>query len=519
MNILFVLYGDFTSNSANPLALYARELSTRGHTCAIAVPSNIQTVSLYENPDFRPVLYEDVLASPASAFPNNAPADVLHACTPREVVRRFITLYLSKHPTPLIFYLEDNEPWLTIRSLGLDEDAVFQYTAQELTEMTPLALTHPYYGDCLVGLADAVAVIQDKLKSLVPSWVYCKTVMIGVDLEFFSPRAPVELLKKKYGLADSDKVIVYHGGINDFTRPGIQTLCEAVGLINQRGIACRLLRTGLSPLDFRSELSEETNTYVLDLGLLPKKDLPALLSLADVFVQPGKKGPYEDLRLPGKVPECLAMGLPVLMPDANISYLFEDGENIILLSGGTAEEIAQKCIELFLDPQKAKCIGQAGRLLAEKKFDVRQQSVCLEEVYSAAQARFDPAITAQIWQAEADDYSPVFRLARKLIIVGEKENNWLLQEHGRLLEDTAKRLNAVENRLVENRSVKEVIVALPPRICSFLLNVFSKPVRKFLNLGRFDDDIKFLLKKGVKVYHREGWSGLRFRLQKRFLGL
>jgi len=62
MNILFVLYGDFTSNSANPLVLYARELRSRGHTCAIAVPANLESVSLHENPAFVPVLYGDALA-------------------------------------------------------------------------------------------------------------------------------------------------------------------------------------------------------------------------------------------------------------------------------------------------------------------------------------------------------------------------------------------------------------------------------------------------------------------------
>ena len=36
MNILFVLYGDFTSNSAYPLALYARELHRSGHSCVVA---------------------------------------------------------------------------------------------------------------------------------------------------------------------------------------------------------------------------------------------------------------------------------------------------------------------------------------------------------------------------------------------------------------------------------------------------------------------------------------------------
>jgi len=100
MNILFVLYMDFRSNSANPLTLYARELHSAGHSCAIAVPSGLDTVSLYANPTFRPVLYEDVLAQPTAVFPDGRVADVIHACTPREIVRRFVTLYMAKCPTP-----------------------------------------------------------------------------------------------------------------------------------------------------------------------------------------------------------------------------------------------------------------------------------------------------------------------------------------------------------------------------------------------------------------------------------
>ena len=92
------------------------------------------------------------------------------------------------------------------------------------------------------------------------------------------------------------------------------------------------------------------------------------MALADVFVQPGKIDPFEDLRLPGKVPEFLAMGRPVLMPDVNISHLFKDGVDAVFLRTGSAEEIALKCIDLFSDPQQAGRIGRAGRLLAEKYF-------------------------------------------------------------------------------------------------------------------------------------------------------
>jgi glycosyltransferase involved in cell wall biosynthesis len=364
MNILFVLYGDFSSNSANLLVLYARELHLAGHSIAVAVPSKLETVSQHPNPSFRPLLYRDVLAEPESAFSDGRPADVIHAWTPREIVRHFVTSYMAIRPTPLLVYLEDNESWISCRTLGLEKETLVQHTEQDISDKLPDDRAHPFRYNSFIGLADAVAVIQEKLKVEVPPWVHCETVMPGVDLEFFSPRPMEPLLRKQYGVAEDEKVIVYHGGLNEFTKTGLESLCRAVGSINQQGYRCRLLRTGPFALDFLERSPPEIASAVNDLGLLPKDELPDILALADVFVQPGKMDPFEDLRLPGKVPEFLAMGRPVLMPDVNISHLFRDGVDAVLLSTGSAEEIASKCIDLFSDPQQAGRIGRAGRLLA-----------------------------------------------------------------------------------------------------------------------------------------------------------
>ena len=79
MNILFVLYGDFTTNSAVHLTLHARELTSCGHSCAVAVPSNLDTITQCHDVFFRPVLYTDVLTAPDSIFPDGRPADIIHA--------------------------------------------------------------------------------------------------------------------------------------------------------------------------------------------------------------------------------------------------------------------------------------------------------------------------------------------------------------------------------------------------------------------------------------------------------
>ena len=239
MNILFVLYGDFTSNSADPLVLYARELHRSGNNCAVAVPFGRESVSHHENPSFRPILYADVLAGLDSIFPDGRPADVIHACTPREVVRRFVTAYMAKQPTPLVVYLEDNELWVSMRVLGFDETNLVRHTEAEISDLLPDALAHPFYYDSFIGLADAVAIIQDKLRIKVPPWMHCETVMIGVDLELFTPRAPDLSLRTKYGVAEHAvrPEIGAVGAILYYPNDTIQHAGVTLGLNGNPGVA------------------------------------------------------------------------------------------------------------------------------------------------------------------------------------------------------------------------------------------------------------------------------------------
>jgi glycosyltransferase involved in cell wall biosynthesis len=470
MNILFVLYGDFTSNSANPLALYARELQSRGHKCAVAVPCNLETINLHDNPAFTPVLYSDVLASPDSIFPHGRPADVVHACTPREVVRRFLTSYMAVRPTPLVIYLEDNEWWISARAIGFDETTLLQHTEQEISTLLPDALAHPFYFDSFIGLADAVAVIQDKLRIQVPPWVRCETVMLGVDLDFFTPRPADTSLREKYGVAQDERVIVYHGGVDQFKSLAIETLCRAVGLINRQGFPCRLLRTGIRPLECFDRLPDETASAISDLGLLPRRELPDLLALADVFVQPGQIDPFEELRLPGKVPEFLAMERPVIMPNANVAHLFRDGWDAVLLSTGTAEEIAEKCIGLFSNPYRASEIGRAGRALAQKYFDVKSQARRLQDLYEIACENFDPAIASATW-SDTDHIAPVrLVLARRLRAMADSrgrlsriDGGEMLREHARYIEFTQQRLTGLEAGIINRNETKKFSELLAER--------------------------------------------------------
>jgi hypothetical protein len=102
---------------------------------------------------------------------------------------------MAKQLAALVIYLEDNERWIATRVLRFHESTLIQHTEREISERLPDSVAHPFRYDSFVGLADAVAVIQDKLRDKVSPWVPCETVMIGVDLELFYPQRPNRLLR------------------------------------------------------------------------------------------------------------------------------------------------------------------------------------------------------------------------------------------------------------------------------------------------------------------------------------
>ena len=88
------------------------------------------------------------------------------------------------------------------------------------------------------------------------------------------------------------------------------------------------------------------------------------MKCADLFVQPGAPGAFNDFRLPSKLPEFLAVGRPVVLPAANVGLRLRDGEQALLLRTGAPEEIAAKVEALLADPALAARLGRAGQAFA-----------------------------------------------------------------------------------------------------------------------------------------------------------
>ena len=116
----------------------------------------------------------------------------------------------------------------------------------------------------------------------------------------------------------------------------------------------------------------------MTLGEVERPVLLALLEAADLFIQPGRAGPFNDYRLPSKLPEFLATGRPVILPATNVGRRLRHGIDAMLLRDGTAEEIAGHAEAVLDNPELAQRLSANARRFAAATYDRDRQVEKLE---------------------------------------------------------------------------------------------------------------------------------------------
>ena len=386
MNVLFFCHDDFACNSMGHIAGFAAGLRALGHHCAAAIPGDDRASArtLGTDPPFRPAIFADTWEQPAALFPDGQPADILHAWTPREHVRRAVELCRKGMPLArLVIHLEDNEEFLAARFAGETDPARLRTLPDaELAARLPAHLSHPRAYPRFLARADGVTGIVAALADFVPRGVPFTELWPGVDFSLFHPGPPDPGLRKSLGIRADEKILCYPGSSHFANRTEMTALYEAVFRLNREGTPCRLLRTGHDTPEFTGQFApEDLSNYVLHLGFVDRARLPGLLRLADVLVQPGEDDAFNRYRLPSKLPEFLASGRPVLMPRANLGRRVRAGRNALVLDSGTAEEIAAGCRRVFADPALARRLGEGGAAWARRHFDPAQSARRLARFY------------------------------------------------------------------------------------------------------------------------------------------
>lgn len=358
MNVLYISHCDVTGHSANHVFQVAIALRNRGVDPAVAIPRDPHSTEGRGNSDLH-VLYHDDVAREGLAFADGRGPDLIHAWTPREHVRKLTQLLVARYECRYVVHLEDNEDAIAADELQPFPFAEFsQLPTKLLDQIVPWNRQHPRRARSFLEGASGVTTLIDRLLEFKPDGIPGAVFWPGFDGAFLSSTPSAT------SAVTGEPVIVYTGNIHSSNEEEVASLILAVGIVNRRGRKVKLIKTGSNLAAKDIVKAAEEAGFLIDLGTVPRAELPALLHQAAVLVQPGQPGPFNDYRFPSKLPEFLATGRPVILPATNIGLVLKDGVECIRLTTGKAPEIAEKIEELLLNPAKAKAIGEAGKAFA-----------------------------------------------------------------------------------------------------------------------------------------------------------
>jgi len=182
-------------------------------------------------------------------------------------------------------------------------------------------------------------------------------------------------VKKKLGLYDCYPILL--NGARLVPQKGQDDLVRAMPAIVARYPNARLLIAGRGHLyaklqDLRDRLSLQNHVHIMG-----KQDVVPLLHMCDISVFSSH---YEGLG--NSVVEAQAAGkLVVAFHIPSLEEIVENGRSGILVDSRDVQRFAQAVTELASKPTLMRAMGERGRQIVRRKFDIRKNVRKLESLY------------------------------------------------------------------------------------------------------------------------------------------
>ena len=379
-NILFVLFGDFTSNSAYHVTALANALIERGFDCIVTVPDHPETIEAQPTARFLGIEFSQLENLHHFYSDGKGPA-VTHVWTPRESVRQCWQKLESQFTTDLVIHLEDNEKELLRNHLGISEIEIAKLAPAELDAKVPQSLSHPTRSGPFLSKAKGITTIIETLAENAPGGTPCLTFWPAASDDF----RPLELnfpLRRKLGILDDETVVFYHGNVHRTNTAEVKELYQAIAQLNASGKPTWIIRTGRDHDEFKKLTQGLLAERLINIGFVKRaKDLPILMSMADLFVQPGSPGAFNNYRFPSKLPEFFAIGRPVILPAANLGHRVKHGQDAYVLDDANAITIADAITEIQSNASLYDRLAEGSKRFAQKHFSWQRSAEKLSDFY------------------------------------------------------------------------------------------------------------------------------------------
>ncbi len=371
--VVFVSYGSFDCNSAGHIAGFAGELVRQGFAVAVCGRDRILNVHAFGPAPFEFFTVQDLSNDPKGVIGFDGRFEPEHTAmvcwTPRKIARQAVAKVARKHGVPYIVHLEDNEDHLSHLRLGaVGEEAEAKDWAERVA---------------LLDQAMGVSVIESRLRDTLPAHLPNVVLEPGVDAALFgaplSPHRKASILRLA-GASPEATIIVYPGNIHRANLAEMVELYLAIAQLRAQGRQVVLIKTGQDDVSAAEALGfDPRNHGVVNLGQVERPFLVELLKCADLFIQPGAPGPFNDFRLPSKLPEFMAVGRPLILPKTNLGLRLRHGVDALLLERGDAAEIMGLIEGVTADPSLATRLGRNAQAFARRTYRWDRQGHILSE--------------------------------------------------------------------------------------------------------------------------------------------
>jgi glycosyltransferase involved in cell wall biosynthesis len=193
-------------------------------------------------------------------------------------------------------------------------------------------------------------------------------LLIPVDTAMFRPAAPLPDLRKKWGIGEDEKIVLFIGTLFDFC--GLDILIRRFPEVLKEVPEARLLIVGDGPQ--RSKLEKtiaETgqHTRVTITGFQPYNTMPQYINMATLCINSFLTTDITRDIFPSKIVQYLACGKAVVATRLPGMEAVISGEGQGVLYANSVENMPAPLIDLLKDTARRQRLEQAGLAYARER--------------------------------------------------------------------------------------------------------------------------------------------------------
>jgi glycosyltransferase involved in cell wall biosynthesis len=211
------------------------------------------------------------------------------------------------------------------------------------------------------------------------------TVLNAIDLPAWDDRLDAAPVRREFGIPADAPVITCAARL--FRGKGQDDVIRALPAVRAEFPDVRLLIVGKDDRQaMRTSFTDELKTLVAELGVTEhviftgqRPDMPAMMSVCDVFALPSYEEPFGLVYL-----EAMAMKKPVVgYASGGAPEVVDHGKSGLLSPPGNIGALAQNIVQLLRDSGARRQMGEYGRRQVVTRFTAQRMADDAADVYAS----------------------------------------------------------------------------------------------------------------------------------------